>query len=486
MRNKRMSEFLGSNILLAVTGLVMMFGMATEAVAQTSVSVNVEGLNRRYLLYLPSGFDPSENLPVMMWFHGGGGNANEGLSEADFRSLANARRFILVYTEAWPDDLENCRCWGYDLGGETNGNLEIDLAYTSAVIDKLVADHNADRRRIYAGGYSMGASFVWDLACMKSDEIAAIGPVAASMYRYTYENCEAGLPTAVCHILGTNDFYAPYNGASWVPSVADQNAFWVAKNGADPEPETVNQGGGVTRYTWSPGEGCHGYQHYRRQGGGHDVPGFATSAIWDFVSQYDIDGTLDCNPVEPPANDDCGGAIDVGEGVIAFTTEGATDSGIASSLSCSTSNGPDVTTDIWYRFVAPCTGTFDISTCGADFDSRIDVFFNPKGCPSPGQSTYACGDDECGDDAVASSLAVEGQILFIRVGSSDGSTGSGELVIDCEGFEPPNPADLNGDGIVDAADLGLMIVAWGTPNADLNGDGTTNSADLGLLIAAWS
>ena len=46
--------------------------------------------------------------------------------------------------------------------------------------------------------------------------------------------------------------------------------------------------------------------------------------------------------------------------------------------------------------------------------------------------------------------------------------------------------DLNGDGIVNAADLGLLIAAWGTAGADLNGDGTTNAADLGLLIAAWT
>ena len=145
-----------------------------------------------------------------------------------------------------------------------------------------------------------------------------------------------------------------------------------------------------------------------------------------------------------------------------------------------------MTADIWYRFVAPCTGTFEISTCGADFDSRIDVFSSSKGCPGSSPTPYACGDDQCGDDAVATSLALEGQTLFIRVGSSDGSTGSGDLTIDCEGFEPPNPADLNGDGQVDAADIGLLVAAWGTPAGDVNGDGTTDSADLGLVIAAWS
>jgi Subtilase family len=46
-------------------------------------------------------------------------------------------------------------------------------------------------------------------------------------------------------------------------------------------------------------------------------------------------------------------------------------------------------------------------------------------------------------------------------------------------------ADLNGDGVVDGADLGLLLGAWGTPGADLNNDGTTDGADLGLLLGAW-
>ncbi|MFG0274092.1 MAG: hypothetical protein ACF8QF_03450 [Phycisphaerales bacterium] len=45
--------------------------------------------------------------------------------------------------------------------------------------------------------------------------------------------------------------------------------------------------------------------------------------------------------------------------------------------------------------------------------------------------------------------------------------------------------DLNGDGEVDGADLGLLLGAWGTPDADLNGDGNTDGADLGLLLGAW-
>ncbi|MFG0258614.1 MAG: hypothetical protein ACF8GE_11990 [Phycisphaerales bacterium JB043] len=47
-------------------------------------------------------------------------------------------------------------------------------------------------------------------------------------------------------------------------------------------------------------------------------------------------------------------------------------------------------------------------------------------------------------------------------------------------------ADLNGDGVVSGADLGLLLAGWGQSGAsDMDGDGTTNGADLGLLLGAW-
>jgi len=49
--------------------------------------------------------------------------------------------------------------------------------------------------------------------------------------------------------------------------------------------------------------------------------------------------------------------------------------------------------------------------------------------------------------------------------------------------------DLNGDGIVDGADLGILLSNWGSCqgcDADLNGDGVVDGADLGLLLSNWS
>jgi len=48
--------------------------------------------------------------------------------------------------------------------------------------------------------------------------------------------------------------------------------------------------------------------------------------------------------------------------------------------------------------------------------------------------------------------------------------------------------DIDGNGIVDGADLGALLGAWGTsdPAADLDGDGTVGGGDLGLLLGNWT
>ncbi|MFO0829413.1 MAG: GC-type dockerin domain-anchored protein [Phycisphaerales bacterium] len=50
----------------------------------------------------------------------------------------------------------------------------------------------------------------------------------------------------------------------------------------------------------------------------------------------------------------------------------------------------------------------------------------------------------------------------------------------------PCVADLNGDHVVNAADLSVLLGQWATSgSADLNGDGVVNAADLAALLGAW-
>ena len=56
--------------------------------------------------------------------------------------------------------------------------------------------------------------------------------------------------------------------------------------------------------------------------------------------------------------------------------------------------------------------------------------------------------------------------------------------IDCTA---PVVGDLNGDGVVNAGDLSLLLGAWGSANAsaDIDGDGIVGAGDLALLLSAW-
>jgi hypothetical protein len=49
----------------------------------------------------------------------------------------------------------------------------------------------------------------------------------------------------------------------------------------------------------------------------------------------------------------------------------------------------------------------------------------------------------------------------------------------------PCPADLDGSGAVDVADLVVVILAWSTPAGDVNGDGVADVLDLVAVVLAW-
>jgi hypothetical protein len=66
--------------------------------------------------------------------------------------------------------------------------------------------------------------------------------------------------------------------------------------------------------------------------------------------------------------------------------------------------------------------------------------------------------------------------------------GEFRLALLIRNFAAPQPADLNNDGVVNAADLALLLGVWGSSGgpADLDGDGTVGAGDLAVLVGAWT
>ncbi|MCK4341023.1 MAG: hypothetical protein KAY37_04790 [Phycisphaerae bacterium] len=69
--------------------------------------------------------------------------------------------------------------------------------------------------------------------------------------------------------------------------------------------------------------------------------------------------------------------------------------------------------------------------------------------------------------------------------------GNSQLAEDAETIcpEEPTPGDLNADGCVDQADLGILLTERGCTDgecpADCDDDGDTDQSDVGILLTQW-
>lgn len=78
------------------------------------------------------------------------------------------------------------------------------------------------------------------------------------------------------------------------------------------------------------------------------------------------------------------------------------------------------------------------------------------------------------------------RLLINGTFSNGTSTTTGSSALQVSGARVIRPGDLNGDGIVNGADLASLLTGWGQPGpTDLNASGNTDGADLVILLTNW-
>ncbi len=132
------------------------------------------------------------------------------------------------------------------------------------------------------------------------------------------------------------------------------------------------------------------------------------------------------------------------------------------------SNLPDqcvsLSHDVWFRLANDCPGTIRIDTCYlVNFDSVIEVYRGS--CDR--LAVVACNDDGCGHHTGSAVTFTSmqcgggGEVYFVRVGSrGDTPGGIGTIKFDCDAAA--DSPDRNGDGVVDSADLAIILSDWTT------------------------
>lgn len=189
------------------------FAQAETEHALTSRTLAHDGFERRYVLYVPEE-DPNGNalLPLVLNFHGGGGNAEHAMKTSLMHEIAARERFMMVYPEGTGREVmgKYMGAWnaGACCGNAAAQNID-DIGFISKLIDTLAQEYPVDLKRVYAMGLSNGAALSYRLACELSEKIAAIAPVG---YNGEIAGCRPLQPVPVIHIHGLLDGCASYEG----------------------------------------------------------------------------------------------------------------------------------------------------------------------------------------------------------------------------------------------------------------------------------
>ncbi len=177
--------------------------------AFNSKTLQHEGIERTYHVYLPTAFDKSKAGPMVLALHGGGGtgmNFPEDVSAGTMITEAESRGVVLVM----PDGLD--KRWNDGRTEHFGGDrMYDDVGFISTLIDTMIQDYGVDSDRIYATGISNGGLMSVRLALDLSNKIAAIAPVTAQLSK-AVEAIVPDLPVSVMIVNGDEDPLVPYDG----------------------------------------------------------------------------------------------------------------------------------------------------------------------------------------------------------------------------------------------------------------------------------
>lgn len=308
---------------LIATGVLLLCGIDRAASAEEAgsapgthaLSIAVGSLQRRYVVHVPPGHDRDRPWPVVIMFHGGGGTARGAMWETGLAEKADREGFLAVFPEGTSPDpsrpgrfVGNPQTWN---DGSTRGigaaeRKVADVEFVAALIADLKARFRADARRIYATGFSNGASMAFRIARELSRAIAAVAPIAGADW-LDGKRPERAVP--LLYITGAADPLNPVDGGEIrlgaksygiKPPVRDTIAKWVELNGCRQQPRVVQGSDGAKRVAW---DGCgragEAVVLYTIDGHGHYWPGGkgvlpewiagkytatieATDIVWDF------------------------------------------------------------------------------------------------------------------------------------------------------------------------------------------------------------
>jgi len=203
--------------------------------------------------------------PVVVMFHGAGATAQIAADQTRFASLGAREGFVAVFPEGTARDPDapaqfrlNPQTWNDGSGrGHVARRGVDDVAFTAALLERLVQAGRADRSRLFLTGFSNGGSVAFRAAAALSGHVAAVAPVAG----HCWIEPVLERPVPLLYLMGGadplnplagGDVATPWGGREMHPAVDSSSARWARANGCRSAPQVLTDGD----LEWSEYPGC--------------------------------------------------------------------------------------------------------------------------------------------------------------------------------------------------------------------------------------
>lgn len=250
-----------------------------QTIQNGRINLNVAGSNRSYILRVPENYNNQMPYRLVMAYHWGDGEASQvangaGSTEDPFYGLWDLAEDSTIFVA--PEGIT--RGWA-NTGGR-------DLALTDTILADLKADLCIDTSRIFALGFSFGASMSNAVACSRADVFRGVALYAGALL----SGCDGG--TAPIAYLGVHGLSDSVLDISLGRTIRDR----FARNNGCSATSTPEPASGSGTHICTSYQGCdEGYPvRWCAFDGDHNPTekdrGQAKSWIpvetWDFISQF--------------------------------------------------------------------------------------------------------------------------------------------------------------------------------------------------------
>ncbi len=238
-------------ILLSIILIILSLSITTITTYNYTSSdyqkIVVDGRIRSFIVRLPDNYTESKAYPLVLGFHGGGGNAKGFEARSGLTKIANREEFIVCYPNGNGRLDYYFLTWngGYCCEYALEENID-DVEFIRQLLNNLNESYSINSSRIYATGMSNGAILTHRLGAEMSEIFAAIAPVAGSIGGYESRNSELYLPPQpiarlpVLLVHGTADTHVAFEGGHAILAAGsridlsfnDSISFWTRANNA--------------------------------------------------------------------------------------------------------------------------------------------------------------------------------------------------------------------------------------------------------------